>query len=64
MDGETRLSYQLSVPYGPPPNITSTYLDVNNGPLAELNIAAMLGVMNAYPDKEDSGRLDVWTSQK
>ncbi|KAE8143481.1 secretory lipase-domain-containing protein [Aspergillus pseudotamarii] len=35
---------------GPPPNITDTYLGCNEGPWAELNVWAMLGVMNAVPE--------------
>ncbi|KAE8364893.1 secretory lipase-domain-containing protein [Aspergillus caelatus] len=35
---------------GPPPNVTDTYLGCNMGPWAELNVWAMLGVMNALPE--------------
>ncbi|KAJ6104884.1 hypothetical protein N7486_003573 [Penicillium sp. IBT 16267x] len=38
---------------GLPPNITSTYNNINKGPMAEVNIAAILGVMNAYPEMDE-----------
>ncbi|KAJ5152106.1 hypothetical protein N7492_010401 [Penicillium capsulatum] len=44
---------------GPPPNVSQTYKNVNGGPLAELNIAAMLGVMNAFPDMDEWMRADL-----
>ncbi|CAG8898826.1 unnamed protein product [Penicillium egyptiacum] len=33
----------------PPPNVVKTYHNANNGKLAELNVAAVLGVMSAFP---------------
>ncbi|KAE8348818.1 secretory lipase-domain-containing protein [Aspergillus coremiiformis] len=38
---------------GPPPNITNTYIYCNEGEWAELNVWAMLGVMNAVPEMKE-----------
>ncbi|KAE8376944.1 secretory lipase-domain-containing protein [Aspergillus bertholletiae] len=38
---------------GPPPNIIDTYLGCNEGPWAELNVWAMLGVMNAVSEMKE-----------
>lgn len=54
-----KLSIVGAVMGGPPPNVSQTYYNVNGGPLSELNIAAMLGVMNAYPDMDEWMRGDL-----
>lgn len=36
-----------------PPNITSKFHNVNKAPRSELNIKAMLVMMNAYPNFEE-----------
>jgi triacylglycerol lipase len=38
---------------GPPPNIANTYLYCNGGEWAELNVWAMLGVMNAVAEMNE-----------
>jgi triacylglycerol lipase len=43
---------------GPPPNVTNTYIHVN-GTQSPLNIWAILGVMNAFPQVNDSLRGDL-----
>lgn len=35
---------------GAPPNVVNTYHNANKGDLSELNVAAVLGVMNAFPE--------------
>ena len=44
---------------GPLPNVTRTYNNVNKVPLAEVNIAAMLGVMDAYYELDKWMRADL-----
>jgi triacylglycerol lipase len=44
---------------GPPTNISQTYHNVNNGSLAQLNVWAMLGLMNAFPEMDEWMRGDL-----
>ncbi|KAJ5973976.1 hypothetical protein N7481_011186 [Penicillium waksmanii] len=46
---------------GAPTNITSTYHNVNGETLAGLNVWAMLGIMNAYPNMNEWMREDLRT---
>jgi triacylglycerol lipase len=38
---------------GPPPNVTKTYLSVNGGTASAINVYAVLGVMNAFPEVDE-----------
>ncbi|KAB8226952.1 secretory lipase-domain-containing protein [Aspergillus alliaceus] len=38
---------------GPPPNITNTYIHCDGGDWAELNVWAVLGMMNAVPEMKE-----------
>ncbi|KAJ5701314.1 hypothetical protein N7488_008862 [Penicillium malachiteum] len=38
---------------GAPTNVSQTYLNVDGGPLSALNVAAALGIMNAYPEMKE-----------
>lgn len=44
---------------GPPTNIAKTYHNVNGGNLSQLNVWAMLGMMNAFPEMDDWMRHDL-----
>lgn len=46
---------------GPPVNITSTYHAVNKKKLSQLNVWAMLGLMNAFPEMNEYMRGDLKT---
>lgn len=46
---------------GPPVNITATYHSVNEKKLSQLNIWAMLGMMNAFPEMDEYMRGDLKT---
>jgi triacylglycerol lipase len=43
----------------PPPNVVNTYHNANNGNMSELNVAAVLGMMNAYPEMDKYMRDDL-----
>lgn len=44
---------------GPPTNIAKTYHNVNGGNLSQLNVWAMLGMMNAFPKMDEWMRDDL-----
>ncbi|KAE8142315.1 putative lipase [Aspergillus pseudotamarii] len=49
---------------GPPPNISSTYEHSNGGNSSELNVWAILGVMNAYKNVSDFVHSDLKETHK
>jgi triacylglycerol lipase len=64
---ELKASYAQDLPIvgavigGAPPNIANVYHNVNEGQFAELDVWAMLGIMNAYPDMDQWMRKDLRT---
>ncbi|KAJ6008921.1 hypothetical protein N7499_001030 [Penicillium canescens] len=48
----------------PPPNVVNTYHNANNGNMSELNVAALLGVMNAYPEIDEYLRDDLFDEKR
>ncbi|KAJ6024661.1 hypothetical protein N7540_005458 [Penicillium herquei] len=46
---------------GAPTNVSQTFLNVDGGPLSDLNVAATLGIMNAYPEMNEWMREDLRT---
>ncbi|KAJ5259492.1 hypothetical protein N7478_012473 [Penicillium angulare] len=48
---------------GPPTNISQTYLNVNGEKLAGLDVWAVLGIMNAYPEMNQWMRDDLRTDE-
>ena len=64
---ELKASYAEDLPIvgavigGAPPNVSKVYHNVNEGQFAELDVWAMLGIMNAYPEMDQWMREDLRT---